>query len=427
MTGDIRAWWKDRDAGFSTGRLAQGVDTTDFGVDAHVEVGENLRLDAAYNELDRAGIGKDSIARAQVEANLGRVTAGVEARYEDVEREQGVSIISGLNGSGEALIIGTRIGVAVTDTSEVYAAGQVTADERGNYADNDLVSVGINTQLNERAAISVEVSDGDRGSAVIGGVQFAPSQGLNLNLSGGFGSGATSSFGTSYSYGEGAEIYGNYAVDPDRTDGPRDQLTLGQRRQFGNHTSIFTESQFGKGDQYSSTGHTFGVDYSGYQDWLLSATLTRSDNDGVLFAGNSPGSVDGQLVNFERSAASVGARVERERYRFASRLEYREDEADGLHTRQYLTSNTFGWQRNAAGRVLGKLNLSWTDDELGDERTARFVEFDLGYAYRPVLSNRLNLLGRYSFLYDLPSLGQSLDSPPFALTGSAFNLSLIHI
>jgi len=420
LRGDIRAWWKDRDAGFSTGRLAQGVATKDFGIDAHIEFGKNLRLDAAYNELDRDGIGKDTIARAQVEADLGRVTAGVEARYEDVRRAQGVSILSGLNGSGEALIIGGRVGVALTDTSELYASGQVTADERGNYEDNDLISVGINTSLNERAAVSVEVSDGDRGSAVIGGLQFAPSQALNLNLSGGFGSGATSSFGTTYSYGEGAEIYGSYAIDPDRTDGPRDQLTLGQRRQFGNHTSIFTESQFGKGDQYSSTGHTFGIDYSGYQDWLLSATLTRSDNDGVLFAGNSPGSLDGQLTNFERSAASLGARVERNGYRLASRLEYREDQADGLHTRQYLTSNTFGWQRNEAGRVLGKLNLSWTDDELGDERSARFVEFDLGYAFRPVLSNRLNLLGRYSYLYDLPSIGQSLDTPSLAAVGSPF-------
>lgn len=422
VSGDIRAWWKDRDAGFSTGRLAQGVETKDLGVDARV-MWDHVRIDAGYSELDREGIGKDTVVRAQVEADLGRVTAGIEARYEDVERQQGVSVLSGRTGDGEALIVGARVGVAVSETTELYASGQVTADERGNYEDNDLISVGVNTQLSERAAVSVEVSEGDRGSAVIGGLQFAPTQALNLNLSGGFGSGATSSFGTSYSYGEGAEIYGSYAVDPDRTDGPRDQLTLGQRRQFGNHTSIFTESQFGKGDQYSSTGHTFGVSYSGYQDWLLSATLTSSDNDGVLFAGNSPSSLDGQLVNFERLAASIGARLERNSYRFASRVEFREDQADGLHTRQYLTSNTFGWQRSAAGRVLGKLNLSWTDDELTDERSARFVEFDLGYAYRPVWSNRLNLLGRYSFLYDLPSLGQGLDPSPFASVGAGVGSS----
>ena len=36
----------------------------------------------------------------------------------------------------------------------------------------------------------------------------------------------------------------------------------------------------------------------------------------------------------------------------------------------------------------------------------KFVEASTGFAYRPVFVDRLNILGKYTFLYDLPSLGQ---------------------
>ena len=105
LRGDVRAWWKDRDGGFSTGRLAQGLDTTDQGVDVHVEFGDNLRIDAGYNELEREGLGEDQVARLQVDADVGRWSAGVEARYEDVERTGLPSTLSAATGDGEALLV----------------------------------------------------------------------------------------------------------------------------------------------------------------------------------------------------------------------------------------------------------------------------------------------------------------------------------
>jgi hypothetical protein len=61
---------------------------------------------------------------------------------------------------------------------------------------------------------------------------------------------------------------------------------------------------------------------------------------------------------------------------------------------------------NHAGRWNGKLNLAWTDDRTGDTKGGRFVEFDLGYARRPIDEDRWNWLTKYSFLYDLGSNGQ---------------------
>ncbi|MGI9324640.1 MAG: OmpA family protein [Pseudomonadales bacterium] len=411
LRGDVRAWWKDRDAEFSAGRLVHGSATKDAGIDLHWSPNEQLDISAGYSELDRDELGTDTVGRMQVDARSGRWQGGIEARYEDIEAGSVGSLpfagaplrnppllgsssrLSGLPGDGEALLIGARVGYQATVQTQVYAAAQTLADDQGAYADNDLVSIGTNTQLNDRAALGLEVSDGDRGNAVMAAVDFAAVDGLNLNVASGFGSGAISQFSSRYSYGEGHELYGSYAVDPDRTEGPRDLLTLGQRRQLGNHSNVFTETQFGKGDRYSSTGHLFGIDYGGIQDWLFTATAQQSDNEQFD-------------SDFERLAVSLGARLERDNYRLSSRLEYREDEGDSFNSRQYLSSNSVSWRVNESSRWLALLNLSWTDDEVADERDARFVEFDLGHAYRPLWNNRLNVLAKYSYLFDLPSEGQ---------------------
>jgi hypothetical protein len=44
--------------------------------------------------------------------------------------------------------------------------------------------------------------------------------------------------------------------------------------------------------------------------------------------------------------------------------------------------------------------------ELRRPAEGRFVESSVGLAYRPIRNDRLNLLGKYTYLYDLPTLGQ---------------------
>jgi hypothetical protein len=56
---------------------------------------------------------------------------------------------------------------------------------------------------------------------------------------------------------------------------------------------------------------------------------------------------------------------------------------------------------------VGKLNLSWPDDEETGRDDGRFAEVDLGLAYRPASNDPLNMLGKYTYLHDLDSSGQS--------------------
>ena len=107
----------------------------------------------------------------------------------------------------------------------------------------------------------------------------------------------------------------------------------------------------------------------------------------------------------------MGAFLQQEGLKVSSRVELREDEGIGLSTRQYVSSNSFTKILDEDRRWLGQLNISWTDDEQNGGRDARFAEFELGHAIRPAKTDRLNVLAKYSYLYDLPSEGQATARP----------------
>ncbi|NND70414.1 MAG: hypothetical protein HKN43_02440, partial [Rhodothermales bacterium] len=411
LQGDIQAWWKTRDAEFSTGRLGQGVNVNDRGFEVHAQASDQMEIAARHTDYERENLSRERVTKVQIDHTLDdNWKAGLEVRHEKVESLTSipgmpVSSLNGAVGDGEALLIGARVAYEVTDDNEfigedttVYSSIQTVADDKGVYEENDLISVGINTEVDEGLAVNIEVSDGDRGSALIAGVDIATKGGMNFNVSGGVGSGAISQFSSQYELSDGHELYGSYAVDPDRTFGERNLLTLGQRRSFGNNLALFAESQFGKNDRYANVAHVFGLNFDGTENWRYSAALQFSENET-------------QGSQFDRRALSFGAYRDSGDFKLASRVEYREDDGVAVHSRQYVSSNSFTKQDGEDKRWLGQLNLSWTDDELNGGRDARFVEFDIGHAYRPVVHDQFNLVAKYSFLYDLPTEGQATIRP----------------
>ena len=268
LTGDVRAWWKERDAGFSAGRLGHRYDTVEKGIDALVQAGENIRLQASYAERHEGPLSASRVGRVQADVRTGRFTVGGELRHEDIRR---TSLYGYEIPDGDALLAGVRIGYDLDDVRTIYASAQTGLDESGNYIENDLVALGINTEVNEQTAISLEASEGDRGSALSGGIEYSPADRFGIKLKSGIGSGALTQFAGNYELDEGHELYGSYALDPDRTFGDRNLLTLGQRRDMGNRLGIFTESQFGDDDRYAGASHT-------------SASTTRPRTDGFSAA-----------------------------------------------------------------------------------------------------------------------------------------------
>ena len=395
VTGDLRAWWKERDAAFSAGRLGHRFDTVEKGVAGVVQAGENVSLQAGYSERDQGALASSRVGRIQADARTGKFSVGGELRHEDIRR-------NGLYGieipDGAALLAGIRVGYDVDAARTVYGSVQTGLDESGAYVDNDLVALGLDTQISETTSVIVEASEGDRGSALSGGFEYAPTGRAGFKIKSGIGSGALTQFSGNYKLPDGHELYGSYALDPDRTYGERNLLTLGQRRDMGNRFGIFTESQLGDDDRYAGASHTFGLDYKTTHDWIFSGLITIADN---------------QLLptSLERQALSFGASTQTPVAKFSSKLEYRNDEGPATKVDQYLAATSYTHRVDENRRWLGRLNVSATADRLVGLHDARFVEFDIGHAFRPVADDRWNTLLKYGYFQDLVSIGQDSARP----------------
>lgn len=399
--GILRAWWKSREEGFSSGRFAAGPETTDMGLDFEGSLTDEWTLSGGATALEREGDRTITTARVQAGGQWScdkRKTGCTELEFE--VRHEDVDIAAAPPGTlpfrapdGSATLFGTRAAFWLDEATSIYGTAQSAIITERDYGANDLIALGTNTRVNDRLALSLEASNGDRGEALVAGADFKMSERASFNLAGGAGAGALSRFSGRYELSEGHELFGTYTMDPDRTDGRRNLLSVGQRKHFGDRTRIFTESQFGRGFGETSAGHMGGIEFD-KGDWVLSTTLQASE-------------VKRNTSSFDRLAASLGATYQNDRTRLSTRFELREDNGPDVDARQYVSSNAFAHQLNKDGRLIGKLNVAWTDDRFSDVEAGRFAEIALGYAYRPLADDRLNGMVRYTYLHDVGTEGQS--------------------
>jgi hypothetical protein len=65
--------------------------------------------------------------------------------------------------------------------------------------------------------------------------------------------------------------------------------------------------------------------------------------------------------------------------------------------------------------LASRFNYSNTQDYLSSQDGAKFTEVNVGFAYRPYNSTKWAFFGRYTYLYDLSTLGQEI------LNGSSYD------
>jgi lipopolysaccharide assembly outer membrane protein LptD (OstA) len=98
----------------------------------------------------------------------------------------------------------------------------------------------------------------------------------------------------------------------------------------------------------------------------------------------------------------------------ASLIEYRRDQVQSSvdltysNRKNFLTKNSLKYQINPDWRFIGRLNYSQSRSSLGEFYDGSYTEAVLGYGYRPVVSDRLNALAKYTYFHNLPSSGQEL-------------------
>ncbi len=254
-----------------------------------------------------------------------------------------------------------------------FTQGTVSRDE-GRQANNRL-GVGGDYRLNERTSLNGELSGGNMGLGAKAGVNYDASERTNLYL--------------------------NYQLDNDRGDdglasrsgligtGRTGQVVTGARSRWTDSTSVYAEQRMQHGDQ-AGLIQGYGLDFAPDEHWSYGLTTEFGTFN--------------TETEYELKRRAYGAKIGYSNgdLRYASRLEYRQDSSQVQDLSVWLMRNNLSYQVNPDWRFLGRLDFSIGDSDRGDYFDGDFVEASVGYAYRPVLNDRLNLLTKYTYLADLP-------------------------
>ena len=350
-------WYKKREKGFSNARLGSSKDVDDYGIEALSYLDHNATIKARATVLEQEN-SKETTASIEADKRFDDLTLGAEVRYVDQDR------------LGKGTLAGLKAKYQINSFFDVYIAGQYTLSNEGDYANNDLYTVGADYDMG-RLSLNAEASTGDRGDSV--------------------------QLGANYGVSENYSVYTNYILSTDSTEGDKNTLTLGQRARLSDALSIFSEHQFSHSDNMAGLGNSFGIDYAFSKYLLANITYNKTSYD--------------DKNQRDRDAISTSLHYATKGITASTKLEYRKDKGTALNQEQYLTTNRLNYKLNPSWALLAKYNYSKTTDNLDSSKEATFTEAGIGFAYRPVDNSRLNLIGKYTYLYDLSSLDQELSSP----------------
>jgi hypothetical protein len=226
------------------------------------------------------------------------------------------------------------------------------------------------------------------------GVNYRATEKLDLNaeyFSDGDSDGAR--VGVGYRHRENSSTYLNYVTE--QGSFAREGITLGQRTEVNNRLKVYSEHRFDRSGRSNVQGESYGISYDFTEKWTLEGD--------VLF-----GTTERNGVEQERTAYSATSRYRNQGIQLVNRFEYRVDESNaGQSLDQWVTTNRWNVRYSDNWVVVGKADYSVTEDDSVLAEAARFGEFDLGFAYRPVETNRFNALAMVSYIYDLDPINQN--------------------
>jgi hypothetical protein len=367
---NLNSWWRKADKGYSSAHSTSYTsnDITEYGAEFLAQISKNFKL---YTKANRAKNDDASHTNEQIsgEYRLSDILS-LSAEIQNLQTDNGTIVTKGTLGA-------LRVGYDINPNLEVSATGQVTLyNDDGAYENNDAVILGARYLYGDSSDASAKYTTGHRGDAL--------------------------ELGISHKLTKDHTIYGGYtwidryASDFDTAFGLKTNsgFTVGQKWSLTNRVNLYNESQYIKDGSDRGNANSLGMDFYIGEGWNAGFLYQK----GELESGN--GNVDRNAfsVNLGRTSSSAS---------WASKLEYRED--NGAEDRvQWLTTNRLSLKVNDSLNLAGRFNYSDTKDYLSSQNGAKFTEVNTGFAYRPYNSTKWAFFGRYTYLYDLASLGQSV-------------------
>jgi hypothetical protein len=375
--GTLSAFYESREAGFAASSQLTPSDTVRWGAALALPIGDSTRVSAKYETLDSASAGARRTASFDLEQDLG---GDIDLKL-GLRRDQQVpGLLYNSTETGTRTDAAVQLGYSPEGRNwSFYGFGQATLETDAGRNRNNRVGIGGKAEITDRMSLTAEVSEGDGGL------------GADIQLN--------------RRYGQGSEAYIGYSLLADRsttglepvnifTRSNSGTLTVGARHRFGSSLSVFGENRIGYGGTAPSTMRSLGMKFDPNEKLSFSASFENGQID------------DATTGVFRRTAGTFGFGYTTKDVQFGSNVEARFERGGGRDQTVWLFRNTASVQLNPDWRALGRLNFAIADNDGPSVRAADYVEGTIGFAYRPVTNDRLNVLARYSYFQDMGPVGQ---------------------
>ncbi len=365
VDGGLTAYAQIREEGFTTISEDTPFDQELYGVTLDVGLSDRLRFGASAEDFSRDN------GERRTEGELSLAYA-----LNDIWTVTGAIAFEDRVNPGVADQTGTRTDIAVrldyepNDIYNVYGFVQGTVDTSGGLPDNNRIGVGGSVRFNEHLRFTGEVSEGDGGLAADARLSWTPT--------------ATN------------EVYIGYSLDPtvhgdhgSFTDSGR--IVTGAAYNYSDQLRVFTEYVFDRPTDERILTQVHGLTYTPSSAWAFSAGLEVGQIQ------------DEDSGDFERFGVSVGAVWTPDEDRSGrARLEYRTEDGDGDTRDRETWAVSAGYSHQVAEdwRLIGQLDAIFSDSEEGPLADAEYFYGSVGFAYRPIANERLNMLSRLIYLQD---------------------------
>ena len=361
-------WYRKKERGFSRAGLANSAEIDDYGFELDYELNErwDLSLGASkFKETDQDFVnpGFNQVEEDRADILLSykyneKLTLSTELEYlKNKEWNYNNEFAK-----EEAILLGVRADYEFLPNKTVYVEAQtdVLSD---NYEANNLYTLGTNLKIGEKLKLNAEGSTGNRG------------QGVQAMLG--------------YDLTPEHNIYAGYALENDNglfNDGNNSIFTVGQKFKYNDNLNMFHENQFV--DQNSGRGflQTYGLDYDYTSDLSLGTLIQQGDLD----------TNNGKL---ERTSVSLYSRYYGKDFMIRNKLEYGRDRGNNLSADTWATINRAKKVIDEEYTLFGKLNYIYRDSFY--DKDDKSAEAGVGLAYRPIWNDRLNLIGKYEYVYNM--------------------------
>ena len=376
--GYLRAWYERREAGFWSpdhnaveeqqavgleGEVATGLGRVSFGAETARE--------GTANERTKGRIG---LERQLTE------TATLSVEVQHVERKSAATPNLAAQ-DGQRTDLAAKLAWQQNEHTRLWVFGQGTVSRKGTLRPDNRIGAGAEVALSEALQLSLEGSTGTQGEA--GAANLAWTAGPD----------------TVYRLGL-------------RADPAQSALGLGSAASGEATRSVTLGAEHRLNERWTATGETVvmnGASESVVNSYGLSHAGQGLKTDLGILAGEG---VESDGTRIQRRGLSVGVTgsTSEEAMSYKLRAEYRQDESNNPQRfdriDSWLLTGSVTHRISDSARLFAEIDAVVSEKNDGSDK-GRYIEARLGYAFRPVVDDRLNVILSYSWLEDTPSADQA--------------------